>query len=601
MNFQEIINEELSTESDYILEEGIFKINPAIAYFVFKDNVVEKVNKAKQKAKDLELDAKQKIEKVKAKYLGRSGDSDNDTIYSYTKEQKQVLAQIYKKYGSEIIKQINDFRINVMAPYQVIKREVAKNYMTSDKERFGMTKEEYYRYRESGRRKIEKSKTYFKDSKEMNEKQEAARKALVDARKALDDFKNNNNFNLSAVNIDKIFDEAGIGLKALNGWSMAELAMTSNEIERLEEILKKGPSSNGKYKIRGSERTGSADMLTRDEIEYRISALREKGISNVNNKPNKNNNRPFGSFKEAFSIYLLRKEEIQKIRNKSSFSEYRKLYEKVLKDGITSAQKIYDDKFNNYMKLKSTITLNQYEKKIWEKKFLGNKYSGDINDWKLKIKPEDFKGVEYKEKSPKILKAEKDIDRELKRFERKLLKIMDSEDVDLCKKYRLFNNFLTVKQLKDPENMFKKGDIKMSNYDNEEEIDAGELEEKIDSIIEKDYDSIKELENAQEKLKDLIKGEKINSETKTRCDKFLKKLNPKNTNEKKSEKKSLEEYLEKVINTEYSKTSAINELKTLNDKISDFEKLNGEGELKQFVYNINKAKDKLNLIIRDED
>lgn len=595
MNFQDIINEELSTDTNYILEEGIFKVSPTVAFFVFKDNVLEKVNKAKQKAKDLKIDAEQKVEKAKAKYLGRSGDSDSDTVYSYTNEQKQVLAQIYKKYGPKIVNSIKDFRINVMAPYQVIKREVAKNYMVSDKERFGMTKEEYYQYRESGRRKIEKSKTYFKDSKEMNDKQEAARKALNDARKSYEDFKSNNNFNLSAVDIDKVFEKAGLGIKELKGWTLAELASTASEIERLQRILKEPPLSSGKYKISGSERTGSAITLSKEEMQYRINALREKGITNVNNRPNKNNNKPFGSFKDAFAIYLLRKEEVQKIRENSNFSEYRKFYENVLKDGIDAAQKIYDDKYNNYMKLKSTITLNQYEKKIWGLKVLGSKYSGDINDWKLKIKPEDFKGVEYKEKSPKILKAEKDIDRELKRFERSLLKVMSEEDVALCKKYRLFNNFLTVKQLKNPDNIFKKGEIKMSSDG------AGDLDEKIDSIIEKDYDSIKELENAQDKLKNLINGEKLDSETKSRCEKFLNKLNPKNTNGKKTGKVDLEEYLNRIIDSDYSKTSAINELKTLEDKISDFKKLNDESELKQFTYSINKAKDKLNLIARDED
>ena len=59
--------------------------------------------------------------------------------------------------------------------------------------------------------------------------------------------------------------------------------------------------------------------------------------------------------------------------------------------------------------------------------------------------------------------------------------------------------------------------------------------------------------------------------------------------------------LQQRIDSDYSKTSAINELKTLEDKISDFKKLNSESDLKQFTYSINKAKDKLNLIARDED
>ena len=594
MNFQEIINEQLTTDSTFVLEEGLFKVSPAIAYFALKDDVVSKINKTKQKIKDTDLSVKQKTEKIKAKLIGKSGNSDEDTVYAYTKEQKQLLAKLYKKYGSDIVKQINEFRINVMAPYQVIKRDVAKNYMTTDKERFGMTKEEYYKYRESGRRKIEKKGTYFKDHDTMFKEQEKARKALKEAKRALIAFNSNGNFDLSATNLEKVFDEAGLGIKELKGWSQNELSMTMSEIERLQKLLKTQPDANGKYKERGSTRTGSANLLTKPEVEYRISALRERGYTNVNNKPNKNNNHPYGSFKDAMAIYLLRRDKINEIRNAAPNSEYRKFYEKILKDGIDAAQKIYDNKFNNFMKLKTTISLNQYEEKIWKKKLLGNEYSGNINDWELKIKPEDFKGVEYHEKSPKVLQAEKDIDRELKRFERSLLKIMSEEDVALCKKYRLFNNLLTVKQLKNPESMFKKGEIKVSN-------EVGDLDEKIDAIIEKDYDSIKELETAQEKLRKVISGEKLDSSTKERCNNFLNKLNPKNTTEKKSNKKDLEEYLDKILNTEYSKTSAIKELEELEDKISDFKKLNDESELRQFTQSINNAKDKLKLIIRGEE
>ena len=591
MNFQEIINEELTTDTNYILEEGLFKISPAIAYFAFKDGVVSKTNKLKEKAEDADIAIKQKIEKVKAKTIGRSGNEDDDTVYTYTKEQKKFLAQIYKKYGAAIVNQISEFRTNVMAPYNVIKRYVAKNHMSTDKQVLGMTKEEYYRYRESGRRKIEKRGSYFKDSEDMRKEQIKAREALEKAREVYSQFREGNNVDLSATNLEKIFDEAGLGIKKLNGWTQNELATTSHEIERLQNILKTETPTNGRYKISGSLRTGSAVMMTKEEIEYRISALMEKGITNVNGRPNDNGNRAYGSFKDAFSIYMLRREKINEIKTASLNSEYKKMYDKVLKDGINSAQKIYDTKFNNYMGLKGTIELNQYEKKIWKKKLLGTEYSGDINDWELKIKPEDFKGVTYKEKSPKILKAEKDIDRELKRFERSLLKVMSEEDVALCKKYRLFNNFLTVKQLRDPENMFKKGEAKLSN-------ETGDINEKIDSIIEKDYDSIKELEDAQEKLRKLIKGEKLSASEKNRCEDFLNKISPKSSDIKKSDKKALEEILNRIKENEYSRVAAENESKELEDAINDFKRLNGDDEIKAYIYDINKAKDKLSLAIK---
>lgn len=600
MKLEEIISSQLKSDSSYVLEEGLFKVSPIVAFYAFKDDVIGKINKVKDSVKDKEINAKQGIEKIKAQTVGKSGSKDDDIVYSYTKEQRKILAQIYKKYGSEIIKQLDDFRKNVAIPYQVIKREVAKNYMTSDKQVLGLTKEEYYKYRESGRRKIERRKDYFKNSEELKKEQDKARIALKDAKKTLEAFKSNGNFDLSAINLEKVFDESGIGIKKLNGWSQNELDSTLSKIESLQKILKDPKNEkDGKFKISGSERTGSAIFLSKEDIEYKIISLREKGISNVDANGHRDDSKtkqPYGSFKDAFSIYLLRRDKIKEIKNFSLNSEYKKFYEKVLEDGIKAAQKIYDTKFSNYMNLKNNITLNQYETKIWKRKLLGVEYSGDINDWELKIKPEDFKGVQYKEKSPKILAAEKEFDRELKKLERNLLKVMSEEDLSICRKYKLFNNFLTVKQLKDPSSMFKNETIKISPASSE----GGDIVEKIDSIIEKDYDSIKDLEKAQAKIKTILSTEVLSNADKLRCEAFLKKLNPKNTGVK-SDKKELEEYLDKVLSGYYSKTTAINELKTLKDKIEDFKKVNDEYELKRFNYNINKAKDKLEFIARGEE
>lgn len=49
-------------------------------------------------------------------------------------------------------------------------------------------------------------------------------------------------------------------------------------------------------------------------------------------------------------------------------------------------------------------------------------YSGDIKDYYQKISDENFSGPTYFQKCSDVVKAENDIETEIKRFERKLAK-----------------------------------------------------------------------------------------------------------------------------------------------------------------------------------
>jgi len=62
---------------------------------------------------------------------------------------------------------------------------------------------------------------------------------------------------------------------------------------------------------------------------------------------------------------------------------------------------------------------------------------------------------QYIERSPKLKDAEQKIENEIRRFERKLQKIISSEDYAELKKYRVINNLISVKELKDPTALFK--------------------------------------------------------------------------------------------------------------------------------------------------
>lgn len=602
MNLLNIIDEELSsTEEVYILDEGLFSVSPAIAMFAFKDSVLNKLSSAAEKISHPVTSTIGAVatakEKTKAKTVGQSGNKDNDTVYKFSKEQKEVMAYIYKKYGPSMVNRIQDFRTSVLPPYNIIKREVSKSKSLTNKEIFGMSKEEYYKYRESGRKKIEKKGSYFKDSKDLRENQTKAREALDEARKKLEDFKSGKLIDLTATNIEKIFDEAGIGRKKLNGWTDSELEKTSTEISKIMNLLKDPNRAVGDdVRVQDKKNSYKAKYQSRAQLELRLKNLQEKGISYADNKKTEDSNH-HGSFKDALSIYLLRREEIKKIKSSSINSDYKKFYEKVLKDAIDAAQKIYDEKFENYVSLKGTVDLNQYEKKIWKLKTLGNEYSGDINDWYLAIKPEDFIETKYYGKSEKIIKAEKEMDKLLKQFERDLKKEMSDEDIALCKRYRLFNNLLTVKEFRDSKNMFK--DAPSAPKSKSQEVSNEVLSDKLKAALGKEYNSIKDLEDEQSEIKKMANGKKLSPEEKSQYNSFIKRINPKNGSSiTKIDRTKINSIIDKIENKEYTgKTEAENDLNDLEDIVNDFIKLNGQEEYRQFEYDVNKAKGKLNAFI----
>lgn len=600
MKLEDIINKNLyEAEIDdvVVIEEGIFSVSPVVAALAFKDNVVDKLSTKMEKISHPVSSAVGNIsaaaEKIKAKTIGRSGNKDDDTVYALTKEQKKIMAQIYRKYGAEMVNEISKFRQNVMVPYSIIKRSVSKNRMLSNKEVLGMTKEDYFKYRESGRKKIEKKGSYFKDHDDLNKKQIEAREALEDAEEKYNSFKNGKLIDLSAANIEKILDEAGLGRKNLGGWTDVELEKTSTEIEKTLNLLKDENRAEGDaVRVTGRKNSYKAGRLSRAHLELYLKNLQERGYSYAKGEKTEDSNH-HGSFKDAFALYALRREEIKKIRGSSLNKDYIKFYDKVLGDAIAAAKKIYEEKYNNFISLKGSVELNSFEKKIWGRKSTGKEYSGNIDDWYLKIKPEDFGETKYFAKSEKIIQAEKEMDRLLKQLERKLKSVMSEEDIALCRKYRLFNNFLTVKELRNPGAMFKgAGEISKGQNSNSSSEDFGE---RLKEALSKDYNSIRDLEIERDKIKKDAKGKKLSGEEKELLKQLEGRINPKGSSKiTKVDRNKINNVIEKINNTTYTgKTQALDDQKELEDTISDFREVNGEEELKQFEASINRAKGKL--------
>ena len=580
MNLLDIINEELDDDNTYVLEEGLFKVSPMIALFAFKDNVSNKLKGATEKVTSPISNVFGKVmtntEKIKAKTVGQSGFKDDDTVYRFSKKQKEVMAYLYNKYGPDMVSKIEKFRKNVLAPYQVIKRNVAKNHSLTNKEIHGMTKEEYYKYRESGRKKIEAKGTFLKDAKDLRLSRNVSKETLQRAKKVYEDFKSGKIIDLSATNIEKILDEAGLGRQRLYGWSEGELEKTATRIKEIEGWLK-DPSrmdDDGNVRVTYKRNDYRAHKENRQVLENTLKSLYEHGISYTNGKTDDDGRKNKGPFKEAFANYMLRREQIIKMRTAVPTAKFREYYEKILKDAVISADKVYKEKLDGFSSLEAKSQLNKMEKKIWGLKLTGVEHSGNINDWKLKIKPEDFMdNTKYYEKPEKVIKAERAMDKMLKQFERELKQDMSDEDVALCKKYRLFNNLLTVKQFKNADAMFKgEGELKkLKAMEHKEDMD---IESEIFAAADKEYNSIKELEETQKKIKFKAEDENLSAEAKRRLDQFLSRIDPHNNSEStKLDRKKLFDIIEKVNAVEYTGvTDAKEDRADINNAEEQFEK-----------------------------
>lgn len=499
---------------DSLLEEGIsFPLTPFIAYTAFKKKIFNKFNKENkfveipkdnvEKVKDSlrQLKANGLIEKEKARAkLGvASGDDENATVYKMTPEQMEVLSDIYIKYGKEIVKEINNFRVNVLAPYQLIKRIVKKSKSVTSKDVLGMTKEEFDSYYESGKRKILKAGEYFGKSKELENKIRDYEERMNTLEKEKEKLKKGKK--LSPSLLEKLYSEYKVGEKNFGSYSIGDLRKTANEFLRnLSTLRSYGTDSQ-------DEKMTPEDVL--ELAKRQKSIILGKGVrkKEEEDKEKKKNDEEEVSFSTAFNNYLLRKEIQNNVRRKGE-NIYKRIYLKIIDDEIEENKKKKNELMKYYIESKSKLGLNDKEKLIWKKRPGSTaEYSGDLNDYIQAIKPEDFKEPIYIERPEELIDAEKEIENEIKRFERKLETIMDKEDVEKLKKYRLINNLISIKELKDPDTLFKSPEelkaIEAQKLASTVFVDEDDLINKINEVKTKHFDEKEDLEKAKTELRAL--------------------------------------------------------------------------------------------------
>lgn len=604
MNLAEIFdttfeeNEVIKLDNDEIISES-FLLSPLVAFLAFKDDVIKKAGNAAEKVTSPIDKIAGQVDRVKAKLEINSGKKANDTAYKLTKEQKKFLTYIYKKYGNKVVKEIQKFRTNIAAPYQVIKRSVAKNRTLTDKEVHGMTKEEYERYRESGAKKIQKMGNQFEDFKVVN-KSASNIKAEKDKLQELYNNVKNGKGTINPSQVEKILEKIGYGSESFKKWPPEELRATANKIAELERDLKQ-PQIGGRIKLSSKKKNGTLFASEKD-IKNDISYLKEFGYSAYAGKRISSDTKK-GEFKEAFNNYVLR--NLKKSEIESQFQgAYRSLYVSTLKDELDKIEKKYKNSIDDVSTFAKGYKLNDYESKIWGLKPTGVKHSGDLSDWYLKIKPEDFKGVKNFKKSNSVIKAEKEFDKELKAFERKMKNIISEDDWNLLLKHRLVNNFLTVKELKNTNGMFKdEGDFKNISSDN---YNLEEFKSEIDECKSKTFTSFKELESKQKEMKKKISlfFGKEQSEAKKYAAEFLSRSDTGDKSDKtsNSDYNDVVDFVNKVNETTYTNVKfAQSDLKTLESKMNVFkaEHPNDTSKINAISYSVEKARDKLNAFIKN--
>ena len=535
-NLEDIIFNELETEEikDVSIEEGVFMLNPALAFLTLKRNTLKKLKKiegatlgkAKKSARTAKGKALAGKEKIKSD-LQLGGKDSNSTSYKLTKEQKNTLSEINEKYGKELTGDILKFRKDVLAPYQVIKRNVKKNKMLTSKETFGMTKEQFKSSVESGRRKIEARGNRFEKFDELNNTSDRQDKSIKDLKEIKKGIETNRTIPPSIL--DRILTEYDLGKKEFNDYSMNDLKKAyfeiiknvdsiadldadddMNTLNKATEVnklvqrnvdLRKGRIAKQDVSKRMEVKAAERGYGDSDRDDYNESVLYESDLTK-----NKNFRLSNGGFNSALGLYFLRRKIMSQLKPEKKNSTYRQTYKRIVDELIKNAEEGRKKTSARIIKNKENTVFNEKERKIWELRPSVKTQSGELKDYVQKLKEEDFFNPKYFKKSDKLIKAEKDIEAGIKRFERSLKKKISAEDYAKLKKYRLINNLITVGELKTPDKLFKTQDEinKDAKSVSASFLPDDEFERKVREIATIEFDSISDLNRAKKEAEELF-------------------------------------------------------------------------------------------------
>lgn len=460
------------TPSDYL-------VTPAVAYFCFEsyDFDFEKPVLDEDIFSDVKKEQKA-LRKQKTSEL-------TGTTYKLSKEQKQALKYLKKKYGKALIKDIKEYRKNTLAPYQVAKAYMEKSKALYPKEILGMTKDEYLKYKKSAEDKIANMRSNRYEDLTKEYMGYAKKRADLDS---ISDFFKQGKPDQSSLN--KVFKKYGF---YSTRFTDAEMNSYYNQLKNIEglkkQLIKKIANNEDLKEIKDAIKNAEdeADKLQKSlktKEDDTIKSLRELRLINnkignadisdelkstlkdvIDNAEDENKRITSKSFEQEYENFLMRKkieDDIIKRKDNKYVDDYNRFFE----DAKSSLEEKKSYTAGKLAKERESKTLNEKEKKIYELKPGMRPDSDRLSDYTLKIKEDDFFEPRFYNKSEEFREAERKIDAEIKRFERAMESKMDEKDYQLLKKYRLISNLVTIKNAK-PADLYEKKMAEMESPEDE--------------------------------------------------------------------------------------------------------------------------------------
>lgn len=488
--------------------------------------------------KELALKGDMALEKIAAEFAKDSGIGKEGTLYALTNEQIEVMENILDKYGYKIYREIKNFRRKVLAPYEVLKRHVKKNSRVTAKEVYGLTKEEFLAAYESGRKKIENMGNKFvDDSRNIIKTIKNYESTINDIQEIKRKFIESGEYNDGVL--EKLFSKIGAGTKdfgvKLNdedrSYSLKKVKKIIDNYDKSIKELKDyyNPENVEAYnkKIRALELDNSKTWEQKRTVATKIKKEFEKEgrkkldavIDSLKDSSGKSVLTQ-KAFKESYFPLLLRGGVREAIRNiakeNGSKDYYYYFYIKLVDEWIKRTEAHKNDRVQDLEDLNNNLEFTENEAKIFKLKSGAEKYSSNINDYKQLIKIEDFPEDAYipVKKDPELIRAMDKFEREIRKFENKLKTIISDEDLALLKKYRLINNLIKIKELDDPEKLFKSED-EIERVFKTSKKSEDEMEYNVETK-EKDSHYIRQIENELDKAK---RFKSMKDETKFRAQK----------------------------------------------------------------------------------
>ncbi len=518
MDFSDIVLDELESKDDTIiqLDESIAFFTPFLAFASMKRSAFDRFNKAGKFFKRLKkipakLKAKAALggEEAKATLGLTAGKGKGATIYRPTTEQKRVMVEVYRKYGKDIAVDIRRFRNKILSRYQLAKRLIKQSSTVSSKEALGMTHEQYKSALESGRKKIEARGGHFKGVSLNRQKMEQLNDRIDALNHLKNDFERGGVPKYSLAN--KVYRTFDAGDEDLEGFSREELRTAYDNIvgsqadlkAEYEKLRKKGNLSSEDFK--------KASELLRRSREARSGRLTGDLKRQQDRKPDLTKESAFkreGKFNVALGRYFLSREIWNQLTKGGKLNTYRKTYLSIISKMLDRARARKTGETAGAVRGKKSVEFSSREAKIWKTRPTAKPFSGNLDDYYQEIQDSDFTDQPTRiPRTPEMRKFIRDMENDIKRETRKIKAKIDTEDWEKLRKFRLVNNFISVRELENPKTLFKsREELKKEEGEAEPEkeyLSKTEFFRRIKEIATIEYDTIHELENAKKEAKEL--------------------------------------------------------------------------------------------------